>query len=486
MIWLLACAPRNADPAPASPGELVILHTNDLHGHYLPEDGVGGFQLLDAYADAYKAAHPTLMLDAGDVLSGTPLTDLEVRGAQGGAMMELMEAVGYDAWALGNHEFDKGQDNAQAVVRASSIPVLSANLRRGGQVALDGVLPHIVLEENGLRVGVIGLITPVLDKMVSPRAVEGITVEPSAVAVRREMDAMGPVDLVVVLSHIGLEEDRALAAEVDGIDLIVGGHSHTYVDEAERIGETWVVQAGEYARVLGVLKLQVADGDITSFSSELVQLDASTAPGEPSPDVSRLVQTYDAQIREIYDVPLGTATAPLTRDYHHQSTMGAWATGVLVETTGADVALYNSGGLRADLPSGVVTRRSLYQIFPFGNEVVTFEVTGDELTSLVLANCFREMEGRSWMQISGVQVEWRVRLGSPEILSLQVGGDSIDPDATYVIATNSYMLDQAGGMLRQASPKNPKNMGFTVLDAAVQVAEKGPIEAPTTDAYVRR
>jgi 5'-nucleotidase len=300
------------------------------------------------------------------------------------------------------------------------------------------------------------------------------------------MEAMAPVDLVVVLSHIGLEEDRALAADVEGIDLIVGGHSHTYVHQAEQVGETWVVQAGEYARVLGVLKMQVADGAIVSFTSDLVELRTDAAPGEPSPEVTRLVQDYDHQIRKIYDGPLSNATDSLTRDYYRQSTMGAWATGVLVETTGAHVALYNSGGLREDLPEGVVTRRSLYQVFPFGNEVVTFEITGGELTSLVLANCFRELEGRSWMQISGVQVEWRLRLGSPEILSLRVGEEPIDPDATYVVATNSYMLDQAGTMLRQVTPKNPKNLGFTVLDAAVRVAEQGPIEAPTTDAYVRR
>jgi 5'-nucleotidase / UDP-sugar diphosphatase len=483
---LLGCTPRAVEPPAAQAGELVLLHTNDLHGHYLDEDGDGGLVLLDAYADAYKAAHPVLMLDAGDVLSGTPLTDLEVRGAQGGAMMELMEAVGYDAWALGNHEFDKGQANTQAIVSASNIPVLSANLRRGEAIALDGLLPHIILEENGLRVGVIGLVTEALDKMVSPRMVEGITVEPSARAVEREIEAMGPVDLVVVLSHIGLEEDRALAARVPEIDLIVGGHSHSFVHRPELVGDTWVVQAGEYAKVLGVLKLQVEDGAITSFQGELVQLTAAGAPGQGSDDVQNLVQLYDGHIREVYDVALGTATGPLVRDYYHQSSMGGWATGMIQTATGADVGIYNSGGLREDLPAGVVTRRSLYQVFPFSNAVVTFEITGDELTSLVLANCFRELEGRSWMQMSGVQAEWRVRLDSPELLSVLVNGEPLAPERTYVVATNSYVLDQAPRMLSQVDPKKPTESGFTVLDAAVWAAEAGPITPPATDTYVRR
>lgn len=485
MLWFLACGPRTSVPE-ALPGQLTILHTNDLHGHYLAEDGAGGMEWLDAYADAHKAAGNTLMLDAGDILSGTPLTDLHVRGVQGGAMLELMEAVGYDAWALGNHEFDKGQENTQALVSAARIPTLNANLRRGTQPGLDGLLPHIVLEENGITVGVIGLVTEGLDKMVSSRAIEGLTVERSSDAVRREMEAMGEVDLVVVLSHIGLEADRALAAQVDGIDLIVGGHSHTFLHEPQKVNDTWIVQAGEYAHVLGVVDLQVLDGQIEHFTSRLVQLDGASAPGVASPLVSDLVRRYDAEIREVYDVVLSHAATALDRDYHHQSGLGGWTTGMLREATGADVAIYNSGGLREDIPAGPVTRRTLYQVFPFANKVVTFELSGDELTTLVLSNCFRELNGSSWMQISGVEVEWRERMDSPELLSVTLEGEPIDPKRTYTVATNSYVVDQGPRLLGGLTPHNPQELPYTVLDAAVQAAERGPIAPARTDNYVRR
>lgn len=296
---------------------------------------------------------------------------------------------------------------------------------------------------------------------------------------------MGEVDLVVVLSHIGVEDDRRLAAEVEGIDLIVGGHSHTFL-EAEQVGGTWIVQAGEYSKVLGVTELIVQDGEITRFSDRLVPLRADSAPGEASPEVLDLVELYDGHIRETFDAPLGTATAPMTRIYGGQSTLGSWATGMLKETTGADLAIYNSGGLRGDIPEGTVTRRTLYQVFPFGNQVVTFEISGEELTALLLSNCFRELEGRSWLQMGGVEVIWRVRLDSPELVKATVNGQPLDPGATYTVATNSFVLDQAPRMLPMLTPSNVQELDFTVLDSAVWAVERGPISPGDTDNYVRR
>ncbi|MCB9778381.1 MAG: bifunctional metallophosphatase/5'-nucleotidase [Alphaproteobacteria bacterium] len=512
LLW--ACAPRSNPPAasldapaavPLGPGRLVIAHTNDIHAHYEPEpaswlDGepaLGGFVAIDSWVRSLERQHgadAVLYLDAGDVLSGTPLMEIEARGIQGGAMLDLFEAVGVDAWVPGNHEFDRGFDHAAAFVADSRTPVVSANLRApcstralGCAPALAGSQPWEIFEVNGLKVGVFGLTTSGLSHLTDADTMARLAVLDHAEAAAQAVAALEPqVDLVVALTHIGLDSDRALAEAVPGIDLIVGGHSHTRMQAAERVGDTWIVQAGAYGRLLGVAEVQTdGEGGIAHLQWQAQELWPDALPLAPDPDVVRLVDGYSRAVDAVFDVTVGTAETALVRSHGDESPLGRWASDVVRLAAGSDVGIYNAGGIRADLPAGRLTRRDLYEIFPFGNEVVTFDVTGQELIGILLSAAAAEADGgRGAMQLSGLQLRWRVRMGAPELVEVQVGGQPLDLRRTYSVATNSFVATQWQRNLG-VEPRDVRGIGRTVLDSAVDLAARGPVVDPGDRRSVR-
>jgi 5'-nucleotidase/UDP-sugar diphosphatase len=487
LLALLGC--RHAAPEvglPEAGGQLTILHTNDIHGHYLPEpaewlDGrppIGGWERLDAEVDHLRATRPrksVLLFDAGDQLTGTPLTDLVVDGSRGGAMHAFFEAVGYDAWAVGNHEFDKGLDNLAAYTESFDIVTLSANLR-----APDGVSPLLpnqqfshVFERSGLKVGVIGATTDKLAGLMGRADFARLTLLDVETAVKAEVALLDPVtDVIIVVTHIGLDADERLARYVPGIDLIVGGHSHTPMKEAARVEDTWIVQAGSYGRSLGVVDLVVNDDRITKLRYELRDLGPHDAPGEASPEIARLTEDYADQLDAMFGEELADAPALLDRDYNQESPLGRWITDALRDIAGTDVAMYNGGGLRADIAPGKVTRGTLFNCFPFGNALQTFEIRGADLQQVVLKNAIAEHDQRrGFLPLSGVTWTWRVRSGAPELLDVKVGASPLDRDRVYTVATNSYITEQWEKHLG-VKPLNVQDTGMTDYEAAVTYAKK--------------
>lgn len=494
LLALFACAARHVEPGlPPEPGRVTILHTNDMHGHFLPEPAewldarppVGGFVRLEGEVRSLRAARPrggVLLLDGGDLLTGTPLTDLVERESKGGAMHDFIEALDYDAVAIGNHEFDKGLDNLIEFTDGARVPMLSANVRTpdGAAPLLPNQTYSEIFEASGVKVGVIGVTTDSLKTLMSRKDFARLELVDPAEAVRAEVARLDPqTDLVVVLSHMGIDDDERLARDVDGIDLIVGGHSHTRLTAARRVDETWIVQAGSYARSLGVVDLVVSDDHIADFRYELHDLLVDTMPVEPSPAVASLAETYAARIDAVYGEVLSEAPVALGRDYHHESGLGRWITDVLRESTGADVALYNGGGLRADLQAGPVTRGSIFACFPFQNEVMTFQVSGKDLQSILLRNVIAESdEKRGFLPVSGVRYTWRVRNGAPELLEAFVGDAPLDLERTYTIATNSYIAEQWEKHLG-VEPRELQAVGISDFEAAVRFATKGPVATDT-------
>ena len=314
--------------------------------------------------------------------------EFESRGVRGGAMLDFMEAAGMDAWVLGNHEFDIDFAHVTGLVAASNIPVLSANLDAvdgSNGPAIDGLQDHVIFERAGLRIGVFGLTTDNLARLTGSDAVSRMNVRDVTEAAAEQVAALeSQVDLVIALTHIGLESDRRVAEEVPGIDLIVGGHSHTSLVAPEKVGGTWIVQAGSYARQLGVVEMTVRDGEIDAFSAELRNL----VPGEvyvPS-DTQALVERWREKIKVMFAQEVGSvAHGDLSRGRQMES-LGRWSADMVRSAAGAQIGIYNPGGLRADLVEGVLTKGALYQVYPFANNVVRFELTGAQLVGLLLKN----------------------------------------------------------------------------------------------------
>jgi 2',3'-cyclic-nucleotide 2'-phosphodiesterase (5'-nucleotidase family) len=492
MILLLAlgCLHRGAEPeAIDDPHRLVIAHTNDLHTYYVPTpvsvggetELWGGFERIDGLLQELRETHgeeDLLYLDAGDLLTGTPLMEFEHRGVQGGAMLDLISAVGCDAMVLGNHEFDRGLDNVAALIAISEVPILSANLVLEADLAepaVPGLLPHVILDAAGEKIGVFGLTTYDLPAIANPSSLEGVEVRDPIDVAREQVEILAPqVDRVVALTHIGLEPDRALAAAVPGIDLIVGGHSHTAMDAADEVGETWIVQSGQYARNVGVAMAPIESGGDWSWERVDLRTDVRSA----RPEVSKLVDFWDERVVARFGAQAGTVESDLRRKEPGQSSMGRWASDLVRLAAQADVGIYNRGGLREDLEVGDLTLLDLYRVFPFGNEVVHFSWTGAQLETVVSQSLRGELnDDPAPLQWSGIRYHWLLQEGNPTLVELYVGDEKVDQDAVYRIATNVFVSWQWENLLAE-SPGEVEGIGLTVFEAATEAAAEAPIRAP--------
>ena len=498
-MWLLlgqlGCQPHVApvvSTAEQLQGHLVIAHTNDLHAHFEPNRAewisgapdIGGFaEIAGHVADLHqtKGEDHVLYLDGGDIMTGTPLMEFEVRGARGGAMLDFMETAGMDAWVLGNHEFDIGFEHITSVVNASKIPVLSANLDAkdgNGEPAIMGLQDHTIFERNGMKVGVFGLTTDSLARLTASGAAGAMSVRDVVEVAREQVAALeSKVDLVVALTHIGLDKDKQIAESVPGIDLIVGGHSHTALTEPVKVAGTWIVQAGCYARQLGVTEMTIVDGQISTFSAELRNLEPGSV--EVPADAAALVKTWSERISAHFGAVVGSLEGgDLDRPQQPETPLGRWAADTVRLAAEADIGVYNPGGLRDDLVEGEITRGALYNVFPFGNDVVQFEVSGADLVGILLRNASAQGGGRHpSMQLSGVTAQWRMRAGAPELVDVRVGGARLDHSATYTMATNSYIAGQWGYNLG-FEPEGVTKVGMTIFEAAVARAGGGVLSPP--------
>ncbi len=489
---VLAQGCPKAPPAPLSPpGHLVVMHTNDLHGHYLPDHAdwlpgspeVGGFVRIEQEVRAIRAqaGHAnTLLLDAGDILTGTPLTAMKEEGAWGTPMLRFMEALGYDGWVIGNHEFDRGLSNLGVLVAKSPITVLSANLRApGGSKPLFPTQSYSrIYTVNNLRVGVIGGTTDQLRGLVSPADWALMSTVSVAEAIRAEVALLDPqTDLLIALTHIGVEGDRKLAAAVPGIDLIVGGHSHTPLTEAVKQGDTLIVQAGSYGRSLGVVELVVENDAVASFQYQLRDLTMDSATAPPDASLQGLAAHYKTNIDTLYGELITKAPVTLDKEYAHECALGRWIADALRVQARVDLGIYNGGGLRAELRAGPITRRELFESFPFENPVHLLDITGSQLVGIILRNIAADAGGKQgFLSLSGVSWTWRERNGAPEVVSLTVGAQPVDLGRSYRAATTSYIVEQWGKHLG-FEPASTQLLGQNDFEVAVAHArEHGVID----------
>ncbi len=495
----LACA-RGGAPEKRS-GAVTILHTNDWHGHAFadrpPARGrerdrpppllSGGVAACAAAVGRIRAERPgaVLVLDGGDLLSGHPAADFTDGGVRGAAFVRLWAMIGYDAWAIGNHDLDHGIENLRALIPLARAPALSANL-----LAADGAdppvpaAPYQIFERGGLKIAVIGLITGELRGLLRSETLARLRVVPPVEAARPLVAELRPkVDLVVALTHLGIEADRELARAVPGIDAIVGGHSHTALRNPVREGATVIVQAGARGRRLGRLDLVVREGALAEHRWELLALplDEAAVPRETL-EASRALE---ARVAELGRQVVGETAHGLRRgDYYGETDCGSFVADAIRAAAGADVGFINSGGVRADLPRGKVTRADLLAVLPFDDSLASFEATGAELEAILRHNALAAAtRDHGILQVSGVRYRWRRAPragGAPgaEIVAVEVGGKPLDRNRTYTCATNRFLLFEQPEKYFGAVPRGRRKLDVTIQDAVAAAFANGPVERP--------
>ena len=455
---------------------LTIIHTNDEHAQHDPNSaGDGGIARQAAVIAQIRAAvDDAILVDGGDRFTGS-LYHQQYRGQDNA---QLMNMLGYQAMTPGNHEFDDGPDTLAAFIDALNFPVISANISVADGNPLSGkLMPYAILDVNGQQVGVIGLTTAETPILSSPG--EGVTFSDAYAAdvqaVVDELTAQG-VNKIVLLTHLGYGVDVDLATQISGVDVIVGGHSHTLLGNAFTAAEypypaeatsasgepVVIVQAGGGNTLyLGRLDVEFdADGLLADWGGDTIFMSRFITP---DPAVEAVLTELAAPIDALKATAVGESAVFLIGDRAvcrvQECNLGDLITDAMRAETGAQIAITNGGGIRSNIPVGVdtpadpaldapqtVTLGDVLTVLPFGNLVSTFELTGADVV-LALENGVSQAENGAgrFPQVSGIRFTWdpAAEAGS-RIVSVEVLGEDgsfspIDPAATYSLVSNDFM-----------------------------------------------
>lgn len=487
-----------AVPAPVpgfGPWNLTIFHVNDTHTAFLPEPAtwrddhapVGGIVALASHlAEQRAAAGPSVLFDAGDFMTGNPIGEIDVDGVRGGGWIDMLNTLGIDAGVIGNHDFDQGRENARKLAARANWPVMALDLRNEkGELELpDG---PVVLERGGLKIGVIGVTCSDLFDVCADVRVAGLRLDDQEEVVRRWIRELDPkTDLLVLITHDGIERDTELARDLagSGLDVIVGGHSHTRLKSPRLVGGILIVQAGSKTTDLGRLDLRVADDRVVSYDGRLITTYAAGRHADPS--LEALVATYSARVDSEYGRVIGELATPWQRSGREESNVGDWVCDALRAAADADVALLNSGTLRKSFTAGPLTLLDVYALLPFSNTLVTFDADGATLRRIVEANARGAVSGvHGILQVAGLRYAFSEVDGGAKVEEIAVNGEPLDDARVYKVACPDFVAQKAR-VYMDMDPPATSYAGTTITDAVADAVRAAGTIAATTDGRITR
>ncbi|WP_377887461.1 cell wall-binding repeat-containing protein [Alkalihalobacillus sp. R86527] len=481
-MGIAAAAPATPTEAATGNFDLTIMHTNDTHAHL-----ENAAKRVTAVKDIRAERENSILVDGGDVFSGT----LFFNKYKGLADVQFMNMMEYDAMVPGNHEFDEGPKTFSDFVKKTEFPIVSSNIDYSKNEDLnplykdevgtpgDGgtIYPAVVLDVNGEKVGVFGLTTESTPELSGPG--DTLTFEDHqehAAEMVKMFEGKG-INKIIALTHLGKNTEVELAGAVEGIDVIVGGHSHTKLEEEIVVHKdeepTLVVQAFEYSNFLGDLQVTFdSNGVLTGWDETLVNLGRDSKI-EPDPEAQKLYEELKKPLEEIEKEVVGHSDVFLDGERSSvrsgETNLGNVITDAMLskaqEFTDATIAIQNGGGIRASIDKGPITMGEVLTTMPFGNNLVTLDLTGQEIMDSLEHGLsgIQDGEGR-FPHVSGIMYSYdeEAEVGK-RLLDVNVKTDKgykdIDLDATYTVATNSFMA--TGGD------------GYTVMG---QAAEEGRME----------
>lgn len=499
--------------AAAADYKLTILHTNDFHARFEPinkydsgcnaEDNTegkcfgGSARLATAIADARARAGNSILVDGGDQFQGT----LFYTYYKGKLAAEMMNRMGYDAMTVGNHEFDDGPEVLRGFMDAVNFPVLMSNADVSGEELLAGELKKsTVIEVGGQKIGLIGLTPQDTDELASPGP-NVIFTDPSQ-AVQGEVDKLtaAGVNKIVVLSHSGYGVDQRVAANTTGVDVIVGGHSNTYLsntsDRAEgpyptMINGVAIVQAYAYGKFLGELNVTFDDaGQVTAASGEPLIMDAAVS--EDGDVVARIAEAAKP-LEEVRNRVVAEAATPIGGDRDvcrsRECSMGSLIADAMLDRVrdqGISVAIQNGGGIRASIDAGPITMGEVLTVLPFQNTLSTFQVTGAVLKDALENGVSQVEEGAGrFAQVAGMTYAFDAsQPAGSRISDVMIAGMPLDPAKVYGVVSNNYVRNGGDGYKMFRDAMNAYDFGPDLADVTAEyLAAKGPF-TPYTDGRI--
>ena len=523
-VLLAGCA----TPPPRAPLKLTILHTNDHHGRFWTNaDGEYGLAarktLIDSLrAEVAAAGGQSLLLDGGDVNTGVPESDLQDAEPD----FKGMNQLGYDAMAVGNHEFDKPPAVLAKQRGWAQFPMLAANIYQDGRRMFE---PYRIFERGGYKIAVLGLTTDDTNKMVLPENLLGIEIRrpiPEAAALVPVL--RGQADMVIAATHMGhypdgkrgvnAPGDVEMARAVAGLDLVVGGHSqnpvcmlaenqrnNAYVPGTpcapDRQNGAWIVQAHEWGSYVGRADFLIDGGKVQLLSYQLipVNLKQRGADGKKTPytetiaedaGLKAFLQPFQSAGQARLNVPVGAADGVLDGDRERvrrqPTNLGTMIARAMLERTGADLALINSGGVRDSLPAGQISYRDVLKVQPFANTVAVVTLTGAELLDYLRAAAKMTPGSGAFPQTAGVQM----RIEGTALVEARIAGRPIDAAQRYRLAITNFTATGGDGYPKLNGHAGYLDSGFNDADVLrAYIASRSPLKTADYepgDAVTRR
>lgn len=472
MIFLMAIyAAGFTLAAEAESVKITIFHTNDSHARVESSGTIVGYAKIATLVNREKAVQPNvLLLDAGDALHGQTIATL----VKGKSIVEIYNAVGYHAMTLGNHDFNYGKDRVLELEALANYPFLAANVvKEDGTPFVDR---YLIKEFSGVKVAVFGLATPETYYKSHPDNTKGLKIE-NPIEVAKEMVKIleNQADIIVVLSHLGVEPaseftDRMIAYQVPGVDLIIGGHSHTRFSTGFVNNGVTIVQTGGNNESLGKIELTWSGGKLASIKPELIPASA-VVDLEEDAAVKSLITTLKGQQEAVTSVVVGKTPVKLVGDRElvrtGETNLGNLITDAMRHVTGAEVAITNGGGIRASIDEGEITVGEISTVLPFGNYIVTKSIRGSDLLKALehgLTDYPNQMG--AFPHLSGIRVQFDPsREVGKRVVTATVAGQPVSPQKMYMVATNDFMA--VGGDNYQMFKSYPEAGIFMALDEAL-------------------
>ena len=498
---------------------ITILHTNDHHGRFWQNnDGEGGMAarktLVDAIrAEVARAGGYSLLLDGGDVNTGVPESDLQEAVPD----FKGMNLLGYDAMAVGNHEFDRSPATLDMQRKLATFPMLSANIYREGQRMFA---PYQMFNLGGVRVAVMGLTTDDTQKLGNPAHMQGIAFRsPLQEAAKLLPELRASADLVFATTHMGHYEDGRhgiqapgdveLARAVNGLDLVVGGHSHDPVCmraenkvetehvpgapcQPDRQNGTWIVQANEWGKYVGRADFSYRNGTFTLVKYALIPVNQESpipngsggtalvnyaAPIVENPEMLALLKPYQDFGQRKLSMVVGSSDAKLDGDRSgvrkSATNLGVLIGQAMAEKTHSDFAVVNSGGIRDSLPAGTITYKDILKVQPFGNTLATLKLTGVEVTNFLNIAAGMSQGAGGFPHFFGLDLV----ITAGKVSQVRIQGAPLAPTQTYQMVINNFVAVGGDGYPNLTAHASYVNTGF--LDAEVLrdfIATHSPVQ----------
>jgi len=487
--------------------EVTIVYTNDFHAQDKPVRAtwvegspmMGGAAHLAAYVKKVRAEETNVVvLDAGDILTGPPISTL----TEGEAPIDLYNHIGYDAVAVGNHEFDHGWQRARQLLSRAQFPFLSANIFYKNTNILFAK-PYEIIDAGDVKIGVIGIHGKKAGyETVQLSLVTELEFRSQESILQEYVNVLRPhVDLVVVLAHQGIpaeqgtedrevdverdfEEDVYIINNVTGIDVLIAGHCHKSIEKpyvAQKTG-TLLVSTRGLGTVAGYLNMK-----LDSVTKKIVDYDGYLKPimsDEITPDpvlVERL-NYWDEKLQVLIDQKIGYATDSFTRNYFEESTLGNLITDAVREYTNVDAAFQVGGGLRADVVKGDITYGDMMNVVPFNSEIYVMDMKGDDLLYLLEQSAAMRS---GVLQQSGLTLVIDVsrEIGN-RVLEATMNGQPVSLDNQYSVAVNAFIVSGGDGFTGFLRGRNVRSVSIIERELVVDYIKKMKTITPRIDGRI--